>query len=68
MLQLARLDPESGLPDPRPVILAALAEAVCADLGPQILDKNIDFELHATNWLQRARPSRMAARADQESG
>jgi two-component system sensor histidine kinase QseC len=47
MLQLARLDPESGLPDPEPVDLAALAEAVCADLGPQILTKNLDFDLEA---------------------
>ena len=47
MLQLARLDPESGLPDPQAVDLACLAESVCADLGPQILAKNIDFELLA---------------------
>ncbi len=47
MLQLARLDPESGLPDPQPVDLAILAEAVCADLGPLILDKNLDFALDA---------------------
>ena len=47
MLQLARLDPESGLPDPQPVDLATLAEAVCADLGPLILDKNLDFALDA---------------------
>jgi len=47
MLQLARLDPESGLPDPRPVDLARLAESVCADLGPQILAKHLDFELTA---------------------
>lgn len=47
MLQLARLDPESGLPNPQAVDLAELAESVCADLGPQILGKNIDFELHA---------------------
>jgi two-component system, OmpR family, sensor histidine kinase QseC len=47
MLQLARLDPESGLPDPQPVDLAMLAEAVCADLGPLILDKNLDFALDA---------------------
>jgi len=47
MLQLARLDPESGLPDPQPVDLAMLAEAVCAELGPQILDKNLDFALDA---------------------
>jgi two-component system sensor histidine kinase QseC len=48
MLQLARLDPESGLPDPQPVDLAILAEAVCADLGPLILHKNLDFALDAT--------------------
>ena len=47
MLQLARLDPESGLPDPQPVDLALLAESVCADLGPLILAKNIDFDLEA---------------------
>lgn len=44
MLLLARLDPESGLPDPQPVDLAALAESVCADLGPQILARDIDFD------------------------
>jgi two-component system sensor histidine kinase QseC len=48
MLHLARLDPESGLPDPQAVDLARLAEEVCADLGPQILAKNIDFDLAAT--------------------
>ena len=47
MLQLARLDPESGLPDPQPVDLGMLAESVCADLGPLILDKNLDFALDA---------------------
>ena len=47
MLQLARLDPESGLPDPQPVDLGMLAEAVCADLGLLILDKNLDFALDA---------------------
>lgn len=47
MLQLARLDPESGLPNPQPVDLGILAEAVCADLGPLILDKNLDFALDA---------------------
>ena len=47
MLHLARLDPESGLPDPQAIDLAGLAEAVCADLGPQILAKNIDFDLMA---------------------
>jgi len=48
MLQLARLDPESGLPNPQPVDLGTLAESVCADLGPLILDKNLDFALDAT--------------------
>lgn len=47
MLQLARLDPESGLPNPQSVDLTMLAEAVCADLGPQILDRQIDFDLTA---------------------
>lgn len=47
MLELARLDPESGLPDPRPVDLTALAESVCAELGNVILDKQLDFELRA---------------------
>jgi two-component system sensor histidine kinase QseC len=47
MLQLARLDPESGLPDPQPVDLGLLAESVCADLGPQILARNLDFDLNA---------------------
>ena len=47
MLQLARLDPESGLPDPQPVDLGNLAETVCADLGPLILDRNLDFALTA---------------------
>jgi two-component system sensor histidine kinase QseC len=47
LLQLARLDPESGLPDPQPVDLAEISEAVCAELGTQILDKNIDFDFSA---------------------
>ena len=47
MLQLARLDPESGLPDPQPVDLGLLAESVCADIGPQILARNLDFDLAA---------------------
>jgi two-component system sensor histidine kinase QseC len=49
MLQLARLDPESGLPDPQPVDLAMLAQSVCAELGPLILDKNLDFDLDAAS-------------------
>ena len=47
MLQLARLDPESGLPDAQPVDLAPLAEDVCAELGTQIFDHDLDFELAA---------------------
>lgn len=47
MLQLARLDPESGLPNPQPVSLPQLAESVCADLGSFILEKNLDFDLLA---------------------
>ena len=47
MLHLARLDPESGLPDPQPVDLSVLVTAVCADLGPAILSKDIDFDLAA---------------------
>jgi two-component system sensor histidine kinase QseC len=61
MLQLARLDPESSLPDSQIVDLAILAEDVCAELGTAILDKNIDFDLQAkpgcaitgqTDWLR----------------
>ena len=47
MLQLARLDPESGLPNPQPVDLTALVETVCAELGPQILARNIDFSFES---------------------
>lgn len=47
MLQLARLDPERGLPEARTVDLGSLAEAVCADLGPAILERDLDFELAA---------------------
>jgi len=47
MLQLARLDPEGGLPDAREMDLAALAEEVCAGLGTAILDRNLDFDLAA---------------------
>jgi two-component system sensor histidine kinase QseC len=47
MLQLARLDPECGMPNPEPVDVSVLAESVCADLGGSILEKNLDFELLA---------------------
>ena len=49
MLELARLDPESGLPDPRPVDLRAVVEDVCAELGPAILARQIDFDFSAGN-------------------
>lgn len=44
MLQLARLDPESGLPNAQTVDLAEITESVCAELGILILDKNLDFD------------------------
>lgn len=47
MLQLARLDPESGLPDAKAVDLSKLAEDVCAELGTDILAKELDFALEA---------------------
>lgn len=47
MLQLARLDPESGLPTSPPLDLGQLAAQACADLGPLILAKDIDFDLEA---------------------
>lgn len=47
MLQLARLDPEQGLPDARAVDLAAVATAVCAELGTAILERDLDFSLAA---------------------
>ena len=61
MLLLARLDPESGLPDAQAVSLAPLAEEVCATLGSDILARNIDFDLQSApgcvitgraDWLQ----------------
>jgi len=47
MLELARLDPESGLPDPQAVDLGTLGETVCAELGTLILDKDLDFDFAA---------------------
>ncbi|MBU3696672.1 ATP-binding protein [Dechloromonas sp.] len=47
MLQLARLDPENGLPDAGPVSLTAVCEDVCAELGKDILARQIDFSLDA---------------------
>ncbi|MDE2600674.1 MAG: sensor histidine kinase N-terminal domain-containing protein [Rhodocyclaceae bacterium] len=47
MLQLARLDPQAALPDPQPVDLSAVCAEVCADIGPEILRKNLEFELRA---------------------
>ncbi|RIX43610.1 MAG: two-component sensor histidine kinase [Rhodocyclales bacterium GT-UBC] len=53
MLQLARLDPESALPDPQAVDLAAITEAVCAEIGPRILEKNLDFDFSGSTpaWV-----------------
>lgn len=48
MLHLARLDPERGLPVIAPVDLAALAEDVCAELGPAILARHLEFDLEVT--------------------
>lgn len=45
MLQLARLDPESCLPEAAPVDLGELAAGVCAELGGGILERGLDFEL-----------------------
>jgi two-component system sensor histidine kinase QseC len=47
MLQLARLDPQAGLPDAARVDLSSLCAEVCADLGAEILRKNLEFELKA---------------------
>lgn len=47
MLQLARLDPEHGLPEAQCLDLGKLAEAACADLGAAILARDLDFELAA---------------------
>lgn len=47
MLLLARLDPESGLPNAQVADLAAIAESVCAELGTAILDRSLDFDLTA---------------------
>ena len=45
MLQLARLDPEHGLPSPQALDLGALLEEVCAELGGQIFARELDFDL-----------------------
>ena len=52
MLLLARLDPECGLPDAQDVELAPLAEAVCAELGPAIFARGLDFDLRAGAGLR----------------
>ncbi|NJD24274.1 MAG: two-component sensor histidine kinase [Betaproteobacteria bacterium] len=54
MLQLARLDPESALPERRMVDLGQLAESVCAELGPMILARRMEFDLDATPGCQIA--------------
>ena len=45
MLQLARLDPERGLPESVPVDLSEVAESVCAELGATILAQDMEFDL-----------------------
>lgn len=61
MLQLARLDPESGLPNPQTVDLGKLAEMVCAELGNGILDRQLDFDLLAEpDCLVRGQPEWLA--------
>ncbi len=45
MLTLARLDPQQDLPDPQPIDLGALAQAVCADLAPLALQRDQTLEL-----------------------
>jgi two-component system sensor histidine kinase QseC len=52
MLQLARLDPERGLQEARVVDLGGLAAAACADLGPAILARELDFDLAAEPGVQ----------------
>lgn len=47
MLQLARLDPQASLPAPGPVDLSSVCAEVCAEIGPEILRKNLEFELQA---------------------
>lgn len=44
MLLLARLDPESRLPDPEVLDLAEVVEDVCAELGASILARHLDFD------------------------
>lgn len=43
LLTLARLDPETGLVDPRPVRLGRIVSEVAADLAPMALAKQIDI-------------------------
>lgn len=45
MLQLSRLDPESRLPDAREIKLTEVVKSVCAELGPMIFAKDLDFDL-----------------------
>jgi two-component system sensor histidine kinase QseC len=54
MLQLARLDPESGLPVRQMIDLGQLAESVCAELGALILERRLEFELDAAPGCQVA--------------
>jgi two-component system sensor histidine kinase QseC len=67
MLQLARLDPESGLPDPQQLTWRARRIRLCRS---RAADSGQEYRLRTAcrPTLQRAWPSRMAAGFDQESG
>ncbi|MEY4591288.1 MAG: hypothetical protein RIR18_183 [Pseudomonadota bacterium] len=52
MLLLARLEPESGVPNPVWVGLSEIAESVCAELGIQILARNLEFDLQGDPVVQ----------------
>lgn len=57
MLQLVRLDPESGMAEAEEIDLGELAAMVCAELGAGILARELDFELLAEPGVTvRGRP------------
>ncbi len=51
LLALARLDPEQKLPDPEQVDIAAVAQAVGAELAPLALAREQTLELHVERGL-----------------
>ncbi len=57
LLTLARLSPEHGRADERPVDLFILAEEVLSELAPEALDKDIELALHGRRggfaWINR---------------